>query len=89
MLFRSGDLDLGSNGPMLIPGTNLLLAAGKAGMAVLLDRTDIGHEVPSDSQVVQTFSLVAKPGFAIFNSALWPRPDGSIAYLGKLADEMT
>lgn len=75
---NDGDLDFGSNGPMLIPGTNLLFAAGKSGAAVLLDRTNLGHEVASDTQVVQSFSLAK--GFAIFNSALWPRADGPIAY---------
>ena len=63
---------------MLIPGTNLLFAAGKSGAAVVLDRTNLSHEVESASQVVQTFSLAK--GFAVFNSALWPRPDGAIAY---------
>ena len=75
---NDGDLDIGSNGPMLIPGTNLLFAAGKSGAAVLLDRTNLGHVAPSDSQAVQNFSLAK--GFAIFNSALWPRADGAIAY---------
>jgi uncharacterized protein (TIGR03437 family) len=83
------DIDLGSNGPVLIPGTNLMYAAGKEGVVFLLDQTNMGHEVPTDSQIVQSFQA-ADPsitvitgetsGFYIFNSALWNRTDGPIAY---------
>ncbi len=70
------DSDFGANGPMLLPGTNWLIAAGKAGVAMLLDRTNLGHEMASDTQVVQSFSVAKNSGFAIFNSALWPQPSG-------------
>ncbi len=74
------DSDLGSSGPILIPGTNKLLVAGKSGIGLLIDRTNMGHELPSDSQVLQSFIVSEKNGFAVFNAALWPRPDGAIAY---------
>jgi hypothetical protein len=36
------DWDIASAGPMLIPGTNLLLASGKQGIFYLLDRANLG-----------------------------------------------
>lgn len=83
------DSDFGSNGPVLLPGTNQLLAGGKGGTAVLLDRTNLGHEVSSDSQVLQSFTVAQKSGFAIFNSALWPRPDGAIVYFWPFGEALS
>ena len=41
--FLSGiDLDLGSGGPVLVPGSNLLLGGGKQGIVFLLSRTSMG-----------------------------------------------
>jgi hypothetical protein len=37
------DTDLDSSGPTLIPGTNLVLGGGKAGVMYLLDRSNLGH----------------------------------------------
>lgn len=75
------DADFGSNGPVLVPGTNLLVAGGKSGVVVLLDRTNLGHELADNKQVLQIFQAVPTAQFAIFNSALWDRPDGPILYL--------
>ena len=38
------DVDFGSNGPILVPGTNFVIAGGKAGLVALVDRTNMGHE---------------------------------------------
>jgi uncharacterized protein (TIGR03437 family) len=78
------DIDFGSNGAILIPGTNLLVAGGKGGLVALVDRTNMGHELANDTQVIQTFQAVQVfPGneFAIFNTALWNRPDGPFLYI--------
>jgi len=73
------DMDFGSNGPILVPGTNLLIAGGKSGLVALVDTTNMGRELDGDAGVLQTF--VAVPDvFAIFNTALWNRPDGPILY---------
>ena len=41
--FLSGiDLDLGSGGPVLVPGTDLLLSGGKQGIVYLLSRSNLG-----------------------------------------------
>jgi hypothetical protein len=58
------DLDLGSGGPMLVPGTSggkeLLLVHGKEGRLYMLDRNNMGHfQTGSDSQIVQ--SILVSP----------------------------
>jgi uncharacterized protein (TIGR03437 family) len=74
------DMDFGSNGPILVPGTNFLIAGGKAGVVALIDRTNMGGQ-PLDTDALQFFTAVPDSAFAIFNSALWNRPDGPILYI--------
>lgn len=52
---NNGDRDLGSAGPLLIPGTNLIVGGGKDGIFYLLDTNNMGHEVANDTQIVQKF----------------------------------
>jgi uncharacterized protein (TIGR03437 family) len=80
------DLDFGSNGPILVPGTNLLIAGGKAGLVALLDRTDMGHELAGNTQALQTFQAVPGGSFAIYNAALWNLPDGPLLYIWGYRD---
>ncbi len=50
------DLDLGSAGPLVLPGTNYIVGAGKTGWLYLIDRANMGkHRTDNDSQIVQTF----------------------------------
>jgi uncharacterized protein (TIGR03437 family) len=74
------DLDFGSDGPILVPGTNFLIAGGKAGLVALIDRTNMGSQA-SDADALQTFQAVPTGKFAIFNAALWNRSDGPILYI--------
>ena len=74
------DVDFGSNGPILVPGTNFVIAGGKAGLVALVDRTNMGHE-GADTDALQFFTAVPDNDFAIFNTALWNRPDGPMLYL--------
>ncbi|MCC3767345.1 hypothetical protein [Streptomyces sp. UNOC14_S4] len=56
------DADLGSAGPLLVPGTRLLLGGGKESKFYLLDTGAMGHfHAGSDSQIVQSF-YVERPG---------------------------
>ncbi|MGA2131577.1 MAG: hypothetical protein ABSH50_04605 [Bryobacteraceae bacterium] len=82
------DQDLGSSGPILLPGTTLLVAGGKAGLVALADTTNLGHEVDADAGVLQTFQAVPTGRFAIFNMALWNRPDGPILYVWGEGDPL-
>jgi uncharacterized protein (TIGR03437 family) len=83
------DMDFGSNGPILVPGTNLLIAGGKAGVVALVDRTNMGHEMSGDTEALQTFQAVPPTQFAIFNAALWNRPDGPILYVWGPVDPLS
>lgn len=82
------DQDFGSNGPILVPGTNLLIAGGKAGVVAVVDRTNMGHVMDANSESVQTFQAVPSGQFAIFNTALWNRPDGPMLYVWGFNDPL-
>jgi outer membrane protein assembly factor BamB len=60
------DQDLGSAGPVLVPGTNLILGAGKDGVLYVLDRNNLGKAIGDFSK------LKAPPIFFTFD------PDRSI-----------
>jgi len=52
----SADEDLGSCGPLLVPGTNLLVQGGKDGHFYVLDSQDLGEYQPlNNDQIVQDF----------------------------------
>jgi hypothetical protein len=51
---NGADNDLGSSGPIKVPGTNLLLMGGKGGgTCYLVDMTNMGHQVSGDTQIRQ------------------------------------
>ncbi len=53
---RRQDLDVSSGGPVLVPGTNLLIAGGKQGALYLLNRSNLGGlQVRSSGGPVQQF----------------------------------
>jgi len=52
----SGDVDLGASGPMLLPGTNLLVGGGKESLFYLLTTSSLGHEQTGNGQVPQLFT---------------------------------
>ncbi len=84
--FNSGDRDLGSGGLLLLPPLsgangetrNLMISGGKAGVMYLLDRTNLGGNLPDPNQVsagiVNTpnpnaVQQIIEPGMAgIFNT---------------------
>jgi hypothetical protein len=53
----SQNWDLGASGPLLIPGTNLLVGADKTGMLYVVNSADMGHEWGGNSQIVQSFGV--------------------------------
>jgi hypothetical protein len=59
----ANDLDLGSSGPMLIPGTNLLIHGGKESIFYLMNLANLGHEQAGNNQIVQNFSTTGSEIF--------------------------
>jgi hypothetical protein len=66
------DADLGSTGPLLIPGTNILIGGNKSGVIFLLDLNKLGHMTPNDDAILQALEL--KGGRMMAGAAYW---DGS------------
>ncbi len=73
------DYDLGSLGPVLVPGTSLLIGGDKANNMYLVDRQNMGHLGLPGAPSPQIFQAVT--GNGIFNIALWNSDQGPIAYL--------
>lgn len=74
------DQDIASCGPMLIPGTNLLVTGEKLGRLFLLNRSNMGHfNASSDSQIVQEFSAVR--GHLHGAPVYWEGPKGKHIYV--------
>jgi len=52
----ANDLDLGSSGPLLIPGTSRVIHGGKTSIFYLMNTSNLGHEQSGNGQIVQSFS---------------------------------
>jgi hypothetical protein len=78
---NGGDLDLGSGGVLLIPGTNLLFSGGKGGVAYLVNRDNMGGISGStaDTNIVQSFTVTTDEihGGAVW----WDGPGASYGYI--------
>jgi hypothetical protein len=55
----SADTDLASAGPLLIPGTSLLVGGGKAGLLYVLNTGGLGKNTANDSGAIQEIALSA------------------------------
>src|SRR6516162_483620 len=53
---EANDLDLGSSGPLLIPGTSRVIHGGKTSIFYLMNTSNLGHEQSGNGQIVQSFS---------------------------------
>jgi hypothetical protein len=53
----SGDLDLTSSGPMMVPGTSVLVGGGKTGVLYVLNSTNLGKNTANDSGAIQELQL--------------------------------
>lgn len=56
-VLNASDTDLGSSGPLLVPGTDLLISGGKSGVAYTTRRSNLGHFAKDDSQMIQRFQM--------------------------------
>jgi hypothetical protein len=83
---EAGDLDLGSAGLLLIPGTNLAFSAGKQGIAYLVNRDNMGglSSISADTNVVQSFTLASD---SLYGSPVWwDGPTASYGYAWPASD---
>jgi hypothetical protein len=73
------DADLGSTGPLLIPGTNTLICGGKEGFLFLLDSRKLGHMTPNDDGILQSLQL--KGGRVMAGPVYWDGPGGPTLFI--------
>jgi len=81
---NNSDLDLGTGGVLLIPGTSLLLSGGKAGVLYLVDRDNMGgfSGGSSDSNIIESWAVGSINSHAIHGGPVWwTGPNGSFAYV--------
>jgi uncharacterized repeat protein (TIGR03806 family) len=76
-----GDVDLGSAGFLLIPGTTLAFSGGKEGVGYLVDRDNMGGLTYSDKDTncLQSFRLSADQIHG--GMVWWDCPSGSFGYM--------
>src|SRR5215471_490282 len=87
-LFLDGeDLDVGSGGPVLIPGTNILAAAGKDGILRVVDGSNMGKFNIDVDQNIQEFAATA---YAFLGSPIyWNSPaNGPSIYVWGAGDNL-
>ena len=80
----TADADIGSSGPLLIPGTSLLIGGGKNGIFYVLNRTSMGGFVsgsPPEPQIVQRFSPSSNNGQIVGSPVWWESPAGPRLYV--------
>jgi outer membrane protein assembly factor BamB len=78
------DVDLGSTGPMLIPGTNFLLGGSKRGVLYLFDCSKLGRLTPDDAGMLQ--QVDNKGGRLLAGPAYWGTKDAGKVYVWCEAD---
>ncbi|MBZ5626105.1 MAG: hypothetical protein LAQ69_46580, partial [Acidobacteriia bacterium] len=77
---NGADLDLGSAGVLLVPGTSDVIAAGKDGYFYVLDRNNLGHTQTGNGQILQTVRVT--PNQNIHGApAYWNGPGGPWVYV--------
>ena len=83
---NSTDHDLGSGGPMPIPGTQLLVGLSKNGVMYLMDRNHLGGYVndltaTTDTNIVQEFSPGVYTCCVAASPLYWDGPTNQFLYL--------
>jgi hypothetical protein len=86
---ENGDVDLGSAGLLLIPGTTLAFSGGKQGKYYLVDRDNMGGlsgSTTADTNIVQT---IVPGSHQIHGGPVWwDGPNGSCAYVQPASDRL-
>jgi Chitobiase/beta-hexosaminidase C-terminal domain len=85
----NADKDLASAGPMLLPGTSLLVGGGKAGLLYVLNTGGLGKNTANDSGAVQEIALSA--GALRAGPVYWQRSTangGPLLYNWGVSDQL-
>ena len=86
-LLNVHDTDLGASGPLLVPGTTLIMGGGKNGWLYLTHRDGLGHfQAGTDSQIAQTFQMT--PGNIHGAPVYWNGPNGPQVYIWPEFDHL-
>ena len=77
----AADLDLGSGGPMALPGTSLIVGSGKDGIVRVLDTANLGQFSATANNNVQNFQ--GTTGFVFMGAPIyWNSPNhGPVIYI--------
>jgi outer membrane protein assembly factor BamB len=77
------DFEIGSAGPLLLPGTPFVLAGGKEGRFYLLDTSDLGGWGENGDDVRQSFQVTDVRFYneIIGSPIYWASPDGPRVYV--------
>jgi regulation of enolase protein 1 (concanavalin A-like superfamily)/uncharacterized protein (DUF2141 family) len=82
----AADLDLGSGGLLLLPGTNFAVLDGKQGTIYLLNRSNLGGFNATSDQVVQEFTGTVEEHANNPSPAYWNGPAGTLVYYWSASD---
>lgn len=86
------DLDFGSQGPSILPGTSFFVVGGKESKMYLLDTRNLGKQVPGDIQIGQVVQAVdgtirqTLPHHMHNAIPVWKSPQGVNAYVWGESD---
>jgi FKBP-type peptidyl-prolyl cis-trans isomerase/outer membrane protein assembly factor BamB len=86
------DLDFGTQGPSMLPGTSLMVVGGKEGKMYVVDSRNMGKNVPGDIQIqqeVQAVDPTVRPTLShhMHNAMpVWKSPHGLNVYVWGESD---
>jgi hypothetical protein len=76
---NNSDADLGGSGPVILPGTNLIVSGGKSGVLYLTRTDDLGHLSSNDMNIVQVIdNNIDAQGYQIKGGAVYWNRDGGL-----------
>ncbi len=84
------DLDLSGSGPIILPGTDLIVGGGKQGVLYLTDTNNLGHRSAGDMNVVQVIdnNIPPQDGYQIKGGPVyWDRDGGLGPWMYIWSDE--
>src|SRR5205823_2187511 len=88
---ENSDIDLGSAGLLLIPGTNLAFSGGKEGRLYLVNHDNMGglSSSNSDTNIIQSFFPNSNGTHQAHGGPVWwDGPDASFAYVQVASDNL-